>query len=153
MVRSPAGWVNSYWHNHTQIYQCKFKQSQKAAFIKTAAHFAQKLKTTKLPQAYSDALLSVFSNEVNFYVDDATRSALGRSMVGLIFFRGRASNEHLERLRRFQKRLRELGKEVPVFKLTSEQPTFKPGIRVPVYTSQHPLQMWRLNGTVHLLAP
>lgn len=102
---------------HVQSHQCLWKPEQKETFIDTARAFALDARAHGTPTWVAE-------NECNFYVgpdDGGVQAAAMRSLVGIAYLRDIGGPADMEATLSVARHLRQLGKHVPVFKLSHER--------------------------------
>lgn len=136
-IRTPRDWMDEFAgddHAGKSVgaRQCMWKRSQRELFIDTMRlHFTE----FKNGEFWSKNLW----NEVSVYVgpnDGGASQILTRDLVGLLFVRGLGTDWELQQLRRIADHFRTLGKELPIYTLTTE-----PENRVNSWDPGHPVDL------------
>ena len=119
---TPEKWLELFFHKpFPGTRQCKYKPSQKEAWIETAREYNRRRQTDTDNEP-------ALENEVNLYVgpgDGGVEAALAKHFVGLLFFRTSTGQQarDLGVLRRLRDHLSgSLGWQVPIYAVTNEPP-------------------------------
>lgn len=130
-ITTPQQWMDRFMvhASNTQHHQCKFKRSQKSAFVATT-HAAMARLKAHWRNGWGPEGGALPWNEVNMYSgpgDGGLQAALMRNLVGVMTMRrGRGDDD----IRRIARRLAELGLEVPTFEMDIEgNPPFNSQLR------------------------
>jgi len=126
-ARTPDEWTATFFGKPMPgTRQCKYKPSQRELLINVTReyHRRRQIDHQHSHENWRDHE-PVNENEVNVYLepDGSTQADFMHNLVGLVFLRATGNYDwHVPILKQLQEKLRELGKDVPLYALTNESP-------------------------------